>query len=345
MSNPATKGRRSKVRLMDIAREANLSVSTVSMALSDHPGISRDTKARIRRLSRRLGYDRPRTRQPSIAGKRLGFVLIGGKFDDESTAPALQTVSDRTRSADARLETTSFELASPDEMTRALLEFARDLDGIMISGQVTTDLLIALRETQIACAILGRFVDDERYSPPPYGHMIGCDEVRMGQMATASLLAAGHQRIAFICETMPRGLWMSQWYNGYRLVHLDRDMVIDPALTHIAGKPFAGGDSAAEAFSNMTDPPTGFVIPDVRITSSFVRSMRRRGNPVTRDQIVMGGQNYLRARYELHDYPLVSVNIARQAEAGFDLLTRELSEGLRGDINLVMEPDVCDLPG
>lgn len=344
MSNAGTRGRRDKVRLQDIAREANLSVSTVSMALSDHPGISRETKIRIRRLSRSLGYDRPRQRQPSIAGKRLGFVLIGGKFDDEANAPALQAVADRTRRADARLEATSLEIASPDELRRALLDFTKDLDGVMVTGQITTELLIALRETQIACVLLGHFLDDERYSPPPYGHMVCCNEVRMGQMATAALMSAGHTRIAFVCETMPRGLWMSQWYNGYRLVHLDRDMPIDPKLTHVAGKAFAGGDSAAELFTSMSNPPTGFVVPDVRITASFVRAMRRRGAAVQRNQVVMGGQTFLRARYELNDYPLVSVDIARQAEVGFELLTRELREGVQGDINLVMEPEICDLP-
>jgi DNA-binding LacI/PurR family transcriptional regulator len=53
------------VTLMDIAEAAGKSYTTVSRALSDHPKISKKTKAEICRLAAELGY------RPSFAGKAL----------------------------------------------------------------------------------------------------------------------------------------------------------------------------------------------------------------------------------------------------------------------------------
>lgn len=345
MATTTSRGRRSKVRLTDIASEAGLSVSTVSMALSDHPGISRQTRMRVRRLSRLLGYDKPGQSRPRIADKRIGYVLIGSRFDDEAVAPSLQAISERARAAEARIETTTLEDDDPAALRTALMEFVADLDGLLISGMITQDLLAALRETQVACVILGHIVADEGYRPPLYGHLVSGDEVRMGQMATSALIATGHTRIGFVCETMPRGLYMSRWCNGYRLVHFDHGIALDPDYTQITGKSFAGGDAAAEAYSQMKDPPTAFVVPDVRIGASFVRAMKRRGLPVARDQIILGGHNNLRPRYELEGYPIIYCDMVRQAETAFEMVSRDLSEGLRTDLNVVIEPDTLDMPG
>jgi LacI family transcriptional regulator len=47
---------RSEKTIVDIAEELQLSVSTVSRALNDHPNISVKTKERVRKMARKLGY-------------------------------------------------------------------------------------------------------------------------------------------------------------------------------------------------------------------------------------------------------------------------------------------------
>ena len=56
---------RGAVTLRDVAQEASLSVSAVSMALRDSPRIGADTKARVRELASQLGY------VPNSAGRAL----------------------------------------------------------------------------------------------------------------------------------------------------------------------------------------------------------------------------------------------------------------------------------
>ena len=56
MSSTHGSSPRGTVTLRDIAKQMDLSVAAVSMALQDHPRIGVDTKARVRDVADRLGY-------------------------------------------------------------------------------------------------------------------------------------------------------------------------------------------------------------------------------------------------------------------------------------------------
>lgn len=54
-----------KIRIKDIAKQLNVSESTVSRALSDHPRISAATKQKVRAAAKELKY------QPNLIAKSL----------------------------------------------------------------------------------------------------------------------------------------------------------------------------------------------------------------------------------------------------------------------------------
>src|SRR5688500_1981826 len=56
MPSSSARKTRKKITLTDIARRAGVSVAAVSLALAERPGIGADTRDRIVRLSRALGY-------------------------------------------------------------------------------------------------------------------------------------------------------------------------------------------------------------------------------------------------------------------------------------------------
>lgn len=59
--------------IKDIARRAGVSESAVSFALNDRPGVSRDTRARIRRVAEELGWQ-PNSAARALSGARAGVV-------------------------------------------------------------------------------------------------------------------------------------------------------------------------------------------------------------------------------------------------------------------------------
>ncbi|MFE1791934.1 LacI family DNA-binding transcriptional regulator [Streptomyces sp. NPDC059525] len=59
--------------IKDIARQAGVSESAVSFALNGKPGVSEDTRARIRRVARELGWQ-PNSAARALSGERSGAV-------------------------------------------------------------------------------------------------------------------------------------------------------------------------------------------------------------------------------------------------------------------------------
>ncbi|MFE2142766.1 LacI family DNA-binding transcriptional regulator [Streptomyces sp. NPDC059456] len=59
--------------IKDIARRAGVSESAVSFALNDRPGVSRDTRARIRGVAEELGWQ-PNSAARALSGERSGAV-------------------------------------------------------------------------------------------------------------------------------------------------------------------------------------------------------------------------------------------------------------------------------
>ncbi|MFD7261256.1 LacI family DNA-binding transcriptional regulator [Streptomyces sp. NPDC059874] len=59
--------------IKDIARRAGVSESAVSFALNDRPGVSQETRARIRRLAEELGWQ-PNSAARALSGERSGAV-------------------------------------------------------------------------------------------------------------------------------------------------------------------------------------------------------------------------------------------------------------------------------
>ncbi|MCZ4088508.1 LacI family DNA-binding transcriptional regulator, partial [Streptomyces antarcticus] len=59
--------------IKDIARQAGVSESAVSFALNDRPGVSHDTRARIRRVAEELGWQ-ANSAARALSGDRSGAV-------------------------------------------------------------------------------------------------------------------------------------------------------------------------------------------------------------------------------------------------------------------------------
>lgn len=75
LEKPGLFGRGSTVSLRDVAREAKVSVATVSMVLNGNPRISRATSLRIQRLVERMGYQPNRLAQ-SLSSRYTNVVAV-----------------------------------------------------------------------------------------------------------------------------------------------------------------------------------------------------------------------------------------------------------------------------
>lgn len=326
-----------EITLKDIARKVNKSVSTVSMALADHPRVGTQTKQQINLMSRKLGYNKKIESSSLVsnyskikASKRFGLVLVGVKIEDEFNLSILSALSKSANSNNARFEFLS--LGHPDatdagsqEIVQRILSFASELDGLLLSDYILPETVTKICEMGIPCVVLGyAMADIAEYFPKGFV-IVSPDLIQMGMLATKTLIENGHERIGFISELIPQGLDHDRWLAGYELAHRRKRLQIDSNYIHVVGKVLAGAQSAAEAMLALEKKPTAYVIPDVRIAASFIQAMHLRGIDMPCNSIVIAGETSLAKIYHLTDYPRIWGNNPKIAEVGFSYLLR-LSE-------------------
>jgi DNA-binding LacI/PurR family transcriptional regulator len=319
-----------KIRLVDIARATNTSISTVSAALLDHPDINPETKRRVQLLSQKLGYIPPGERTRRLAQKkqaqefkRFGFLLIGERLNDEIITGMLHEMMMQASTLEVRIEMSAVDnLDSQEKIKQHIQMFSQGLDGLIVEGHVNRTIFQYLENTHLPYVAIGSLPAEPDAVVPVAGHIIMEDNIAMGQLATHRLFACGHKKIGFICEMLPQGLWYYKWLAGYRLAHYDLGMEPDAARVHVAGKQFTGGKPAAEHFAVMPDRPTAYVIPDIRTGASFIEEMRKRSIEISRNSIILGSIREVAQNYQMESYPMICSNINEMGRYALEYLVR-----------------------
>jgi LacI family transcriptional regulator len=191
-----------KVTTTDIAREAGVSQSTVSMVLSfrENVVISEGTRARVQEAAERLGYQKP-TVGRRRARSKIGSVLIGLMMPNLNNLFFTNVVSFVERYASLmgyEIVVCNIERKMEREEKKLASLVAKGVDGIIVA--YTPHDVGNLKEIgrKMPVVILGE-------SPTNCGiHTIGINGYRCGELMAAHLYELGHRDIAMLTAPIKR---------------------------------------------------------------------------------------------------------------------------------------------
>ncbi|QIK05255.1 LacI family transcriptional regulator [Streptomyces sp. ID38640] len=147
MTAPGEAARRKPARrptIKDIARRAGVSESAVSFALNDRPGVSQDTRARVRRVAEELGWQ-ANSAARALSGERagaMGLVLARPAQTLGVESFFLQLVSGIQEVLSARQIALLFQVVEDLDAERALYRrwwAERRVDGVLVVDPRTAD--------------------------------------------------------------------------------------------------------------------------------------------------------------------------------------------------------------
>ncbi|MBX9795929.1 LacI family DNA-binding transcriptional regulator [Sphingomonas sp.] len=184
----------------DIAQLAGVSQPTVSRALSGSPAVSEATRKRIEAIARQLNYtvDKNASSLRRRQSRTLALLFFEDPTPDQSLINPffLSMLGSLTRTCALRGYDllTSFQQLSSD--WHVDYEDSHKADGIILLGYGDFEDYRTRLDQLVAQGT--KFV---RWGSPDQGAagtVIGCDNVRGGELAGAHLVAAGRRRIAFV---------------------------------------------------------------------------------------------------------------------------------------------------
>jgi LacI family transcriptional regulator len=269
-----------RVTITAIAREAGVSVPTVSRVVNRRGDVSPATRARIEDLLRRHGY---RRRTPR-ADERANLVdLVFNDLDSPWAVEIIRGVEDVAHPAG--MGTVVSAIHSRSSSARQWLQNlrARASDGVIL---VTSDLNSGLHE-ELRRLDVPTVVVDPAGVPSLDVPTIGATNWAGGMSATEHLLSLGHTRIGFIAGPT-RLLCSRARLDGYRAaldsagVPVRDELIVQGDFYHESG--FHG----ANTLFDLPEPPTAVFAASDQMALGVIEALRRRGLRVPHDASVAG---------------------------------------------------------
>lgn len=250
-----------RVTIGKIAAEANVSVNTVSRALSGKDGVSEETRKRITEIAEALHY-RPNILAKSMRQHRSGF--IGVLVLDIGNSVFTKMIKGIENELIKNSVNIIIGNSDEDEQKeRYYLEtmLSTQCSGIIIS-HVSNAGLEFLRQEEVPFVVLDR--DTENFDCD----LVYVDNEHMGYIATKHLIDLGHKDIAFIGKESSFDTDQRRRFEGYAKAMNELDGV-NPQFLHFC----KDANQGAELFHylwNQKTRPTGLVIGQHSVAESVV---------------------------------------------------------------------------
>ena len=214
-----------KVRLIEVAQEAGVSRSAVSLALRGHPSIPKRTHARIQDAARRLGYVYNR----GAANLRTASTQTVGVVVHDVTNPYFAEIVAAVQD-EMTLHGRVILFGNTQECTTRQAEFIEtfrehNVDGLILCPAAGTqaDMVADIQRSGVPLVLFSRDLPDADVD------YVGSANFEGMQSATAHLIGAGHRRIAMVGGNTDTSTGRDR-LAGYRAALGDAGIAEDPDL-------------------------------------------------------------------------------------------------------------------
>ncbi|MET7400577.1 LacI family DNA-binding transcriptional regulator [Dactylosporangium sp. NPDC005572] len=286
---PVTLDNPGRVTITAIARQAGVSVPTVSRVLNGRSDVSPSTRERVEELLREHGYRRRASRKRPSAG------LIDLVFDDLDSPWAVEIIRGVEEVAHSTgIGTVVSAIHGQPASARQWLQNlrARATDGVIfVTSDVTPPLHAELRRLAIPLAVI-----DPAGVPALDVPTVGATNWAGGLSATQHLLSLGHRRIGFIAGPT-RLLCSRARLDGYGAALAAADLRIEPELVQPGDFHHESGCAGADALLALETPPTAIFAASDQMAFGAFEAVRRRGLRVPDDVSVVGFDDLPESRW------------------------------------------------
>lgn len=316
--------------IKQVAKEAGVSVATVSRVLNEEDKVSPGTKRHVLEVIERMGYT------PNVLGRNLRtratrkvLVLLPSMSNQfyASVIRGMETVARKQR-----YQVLTSSTYSKEETERELISmlYTRSVDGIvLLASQQSADRLteIAREKPLVMCC---------EYTQGAQLSAVTIDNYRAAREAVEYLIKAGHKRIALISNEKVYSA--QQRTQGYMDALKNCGYPIVPEYVVQTEYTFQAGVSAAKKLMRLKQPPTAvFAISDV-LAAGVIKVLISQGKRPGADVDVFGFDNTSLAKMITPSLSTVSQPRRQMGEQAMTLLLQKI-ENRNSENRLVILPN------
>lgn len=315
----------SKVTIKDVAREAGVSISTVSNALNDVDVLTSETKKHVLDVAKRLNY------VPNLNGKLLksGKTKMLGFFTTSVSGPYFYILVDTMSRECEKLGYGLNVFVTKDKKIIMSNILGARVDGVIIfeEERISEKEITTMEKNKIKAVFLDRMFQNETMGS------IVFDSFEAGYEATKFLINLGHRNIAYISgvDSMFDSV---QRKKGYLAALQDYQCPIDEDYIIQGYFEEEGSYNAVKGFLKVHSDkvPDAFLAGNDLSAIGCIRGLKSEGYDVPEDITVMGFDDIDIAQY--FNPPLTTVRnpIKKQAILVIDHLIQLIQGKEQGKI-------------
>jgi len=302
--------------LRSIAEDLDISVSLVSKVLNGRlgtTGASPETVSQIQDAARRLNYRKNFSAESLATGKQRAIGIFMHRNGAPGSAIAEEMImgaADRAAVAGQRMVLRFFE--TPQDFYDACAEtHSNAIDGLILAGVMHEDLVQQAAKMRAArlpvVTVHGRQTNEKVPN-------VGCDQVRVGEVATEHLIARGCRRIAHIRVQEPR-------YQGYVKALKSAGMAVDPQLVFDCEDYLhACGASATAHWLKEKVDFDGIVAQSDQQVAGAIPVLLKAGKRIPEDVKLIGVDNSPYCEFFPIPFSSISEQVQKRGEMAVELL-------------------------
>jgi LacI family transcriptional regulator len=241
-----------EITIYDIAKHLNISATTVSRGLKDHPAINKNTRKKIFEAAKHLGY-RSNTFASSLRSKKTFTIgVIVPRLNSYFMSAALAGMEDAASRESYNLIISQSLENAEKEVANAHTMFNKRVDGLLVSLAYDTENIHHF-DPFFKKGIPVIFFD--RIYPHSDSTSIVIDNYTAAYDVTKHLIDQGCRRIMHLGGNMLRNVYADR-LKGYKQALLDHNISFDEKkLLYISRLSEEAGTKAAEHILKMTAKP------------------------------------------------------------------------------------------
>ncbi len=274
-----------EVTIYDIARELNVSPSTVSRALKDHSSIGKETKNAVKKLALKRGY-RPNSIAASLRSNKTNTIgIITTWINRPFNSSLISGVEEYANSSGYNVIISQSYDTYNNEVANAQALYASRVSGLIISLAMETkkfDHIMPFIKKGIPVVFVDRVAED-----------LNTDTVVVNNFsaafnATQHLIEQGCKRIAHFGGAQLRNVYRDR-QNGYIAALRHHGLPVDERLIVNANTlSFEEGIKCMDYLLKLDQIPDGLFTSNDTSAVSAIQFMKKKGIRVPEDIAVIG---------------------------------------------------------
>lgn len=279
------------VTIYDVAREANVSMATVSRVVNGNQNVKPATRKKVLEVIERLEY-RPNAVARGLASKKTTTVgVIIPDIANNVYAELARGVEDI-----ATMYRYNIILANSDQNEDKELQLldtmlGKQVDGIVMMSDEVTDKLHQSMEHSPVPIVLAGSVDESQAIPT-----VNIDYFEATYEAVTLLIKNGHTRIGFVTGPLTYTINGKFKLEAYKKALQDAGLTLDESLIVAEEASYDSGLEAWGHLASLDNPPTAFFAGSDELAIGLIHGAQDAGKSVPEEIEVISFENSKLAR-------------------------------------------------